>query len=214
MDSNNSYLKQLYRGRMNLIYYLKNMGYDCDSFDNFSLEEIDTMNKYLQLSFKVSNPTTNEECYVKYIVEESLRPNLLRKNNLRNIVDEVFEEEALLKKTDTLVIVTTDYSEESVHKSLKNLWENEKLYVVVLNLSHMQINILKHSFVPPHQRMSEDEKKELYKRMNIDRDNQLPEISRFDPVAKIIFLRPGEVCRITRYDKISFTNYFYRICVS
>jgi len=48
---------------------------------------------------------------------------------------------------------------------------------------------------------------------NIENDKQLPQISRFDPVAKAILLRPGEVCKIIRYDKISLQNDYYRICV-
>jgi len=41
----------------------------------------------------------------------------------------------------------------------------------------------------------------------------MPQISRFDPVACAIFLRPGDVCKIIRYDKISFENEFYRVCI-
>ena len=32
-------------------------------------------------------------------------------------------------------------------------------------------------------------------------------------VAKVLLLRPGEVCKIQRYDKISFENLYYRVCV-
>jgi DNA-directed RNA polymerase subunit H (RpoH/RPB5) len=28
-----------------------------------------------------------------------------------------------------------------------------------------------------------------------------------------LLLRPGEVCKIQRYDKISFENLYYRVCV-
>ena len=35
----------------------------------------------------------------------------------------------------------------------------------------------------------------------------------FDPVAKAILMKPGEVCKITRNDKISLENVMYRICV-
>ena len=60
---------------------------------------------------------------------------------------------------------------------------------------------------------TDKEKAELYEKINIHSDSQLPEISRFDPVAKIIFLRPDNVCKITRYDKISYINEYFRICV-
>ena len=54
----------------------------------------------------------------------------------------------------------------------------------------------------------------IFKTYNLSNDKQLPEISRFDPVSKVIFLRPGEICEIIRYDKISLMNKYYRVCVS
>ena len=47
-------------------------------------------------------------------------------------------------------------------------------------------------------------KNELYDKMNIQEDSQLPEISAFDPVAKALMLKPGEVCKIKRHEIISF----------
>jgi len=74
-------------------------------------------------------------------------------------------------------------------------------------------NILQHSWVPQHIKLKESEKEELFKKFNISTNSQLPQISRFDPVARAILLRPGEVCKIIRHDKISLINEFYRICV-
>jgi len=88
------------------------------------------------------------------------------------------------------------------------------LYVVLFDLKQLQLNVLNHRLVPKHVKLTPEEKIVLYQKLNIEEDAQLPEISRFDPVAKTLFLRPGEVCRITRFDKISFTNDYYRVCVS
>jgi DNA-directed RNA polymerase subunit H (RpoH/RPB5) len=94
------------------------------------------------------------------------------------------------------------------------IWENQKKFVVILTLANLQINLLTHTFVPTHIKLTPTEKNELYKKYNIQNDAQIPEISRFDPVAKSILLRPGEVCKILRYDKISLQNEYYRICIS
>ena len=83
MDSNQSYVKQIYTSRMNLIEYLKNMEFECSEFENFSIEEIEVMKKYQQLNFKVTNPTTNESCYILYKIETSLKQNII--NNLSYI---------------------------------------------------------------------------------------------------------------------------------
>ena len=212
MDSNQSYVKQIYTSRMNLIEYLKNMGFECADFENFSIEEIEVMKKYQQLDFKVSNK--DESCYVMYKLDTSLKQNMVKKNNIEGFINEVFEETIPIEKKDTLVIVTTEYAQDSIHKVIKNMWENQVKFVVILTLANLQMNILKHTFVPKHIKLTPEEKVEFYKKFNIQSDTQLPEISRFDPVAKIIFLRPGDVCKITRFDKISLTNDFYRICVS
>jgi DNA-directed RNA polymerase subunit H (RpoH/RPB5) len=192
------------------------MGFNCEEVEDFSMEEVDAMQKYEQLNFKVSNPL-NEQCFVKYMTEDTTTKktssNLIKKINISGIVSEVFLDEESIKKTDTLVIITNEYSQESIHKSLKNIWEMEGYYVVIFDLKQLQLNILKHNYVPKHVKLSDKEKVELYEKINIQSDSQLPEISRFDPVAKIIFLRPDNVCKITRFDKISYTNEYFRICV-
>ena len=53
----------------------------------------------------------------------------------------------------------------------------------------------------------------MFQKYNVTNNTQLPEISMFDPVAKAILLKPDEICKITRIDKTSFENDYYRICV-
>ena len=213
MDSKQSYIKQIYNSRLNMIEYLKDMGFDCSDYENFSIEEIEVMKNHNQLNFKVDNEK-GEACYVMYKLDTNLKQNMVKKNNVETFINEIFEENVNIGKNDTLVIITTEYSQDSIHKIIKNIWENESKYVVIMTLANLQFNILKHTFVPKHMKLNEEEKAEFYKKFNIQNDLQIPEISRFDPVAKIIFLRPGDVCKIIRYDKISLMNEFYRICVS
>lgn len=213
MDSKQSYIKQVYNSRLNMIEYLKNMQFDCSDYENFSIEEVEVMKNHGQLDFRVTKET-GDACYVMYKLDSSLKQNMVKKNNIENFINEIFEDNIPIEKNDTLVIITTEYSQDSIHKIIKNIWENEQKYVVIMTLANLQYNILKHTFVPKHIKLNEEEKVEFYKKFNIQHDTQIPEISRFDAVAKIIFLRPGDVCKIIRYDKISFTNEYYRLCVS
>ena len=50
------------------------------------------------------------------------------------------------------------------------------------------------------------------KKYNISRDSEIPEISRFDPVAQAIGLRPLELCEIIRPSASSITIDYYRLC--
>ena len=215
MESKSIYLSKLYKSRNNMMYYLKEMGYDCTSHEHFSMEELDNLQKNDGLDFMVVKGT--EKCYVRYMTEDANTKNpanSVKKLNISNIIEDMFMQEGILTEKDTLVLITNDYSVDSIHKALKNIWELKHLYVVLFDLKQLQLNVLKHKLVPKHVKLNETEKIELYKTLNVEEDSQLPEISRFDPVAKTLFLRPGEVCRITRFDKISFTNDYYRVCVS
>jgi DNA-directed RNA polymerase subunit H (RpoH/RPB5) len=219
MESKSNYLIQLYKARVNVLSHLTNTGFDCSTYIGFNLEELDVMRKYDQLNFKVMNQKTNEQCYIYHLVEDTTgkkkgTSNLLKKNTISDIIDEVYNDTAILNKSDTLIIITTDYSADSIHESIKNLWENDHIYVVVYNLKQLQINPLKHVFVPKHIRLTQDEKMEVYKKYNIEQDSQLPQISRFDPISKILLIRPGEICKIERFEKSSFNTDYYRICIS
>ena len=213
MDSKQSYIKQVYNSRLNMIEYLKNMDFDCKEFEHFSIEEVEVMKNHNQLDFKVTNESGGS-CYVMYKLDSSLKQNMVKKNNIESFINDIFEESIPIEKNDTLAIITTEYSQDSIHKIIKNIWENEQKYVVILTLANLQYNILKHTFVPKHIKLNDEEKAAFYAKFNIQNDSQIPEISRFDAVAKIIFLRPGDVCKIIRYDKISYTNEYYRLCVS
>jgi DNA-directed RNA polymerase subunit H (RpoH/RPB5) len=213
MDSTNSYIKQLYTSRNTIISYLKNNDYDCSDYENFCFEEINIMKDTDNLSFMVEN-SLGEKCYVKYEIDVTFKHNVLKKNSIVALKQKIFDgDEPILTKKDTLFIITTNYSEDSVHSMIKNSWETEGIFIVLFNLAHLQINILKHSYVPKHVKLTDEEADEFYKKYNVN-ETQIPEISRFDPVARALCLRPKQICKITRYDKISYKNDYYRICVS
>ena len=51
------------------------------------------------------------------------------------------------------------------------------------------------------------------KEYNILEESQFPNISRFDPVAVIVAVRPGQVVEIIRSSPTSLTTKYYRLCV-
>ena len=78
----------------------------------------------------------------------------------------------------------------------------------------LQFNILEHEMVPKHIKLDEKEIEEVKKRYNIIDNSQIPEISRFDPVAIAIWLRAGEICKIIRASITAITGLYYRYCVN
>jgi DNA-directed RNA polymerase subunit H (RpoH/RPB5) len=93
------------------------------------------------------------------------------------------------------------------------LFDHDGVFVVVHNIQRLQFNILKHKLVPSTTILTDDEVAELKVKYNIKVLSQLPEISRFDPVALAILIRPGHVCKILRSSATALDYDYYRICV-
>ena len=75
-----------------------------------------------------------------------------------------------------------------------------------------EYNILNHTLVPPHKILSNEESLEIKKKYNINNNSEIPEISRFDPVAEAIGLRPNQLCEIVRKSPTAIETLYYRLC--
>ena len=51
------------------------------------------------------------------------------------------------------------------------------------------------------------------KKYQIRDKTQIPEISRFDPQALVVGVRPGNICYIQRSSITALTTDYYRVCV-
>lgn len=221
---NNSSLNyQLYKSRNVILELMKTQGYDVINHEGFSENEINTMKINNQLDMILEKPldkptpsTLNKDnedketkkIYIKYYLTNTLKPQVLQ-----DIIEELFFVEETLKKTDTLFIVIKDEINETMMNYLKHVWEADKIFVTLKSLKSLQFNILGHRLVPPHRVLSEAEKIFIKTKYNVINDNQFPDIQRFDPVAQVIGIRPGEVCEIIRPSKTAISAPYYRICI-
>jgi len=226
-QNTSSLISQIYKSRGVILELMKKQDYDVSEYDGFSINEINTMKTNNQLDMILSkkpeestenNDEKGEEInsskennqkkiYIKYYLGKSLRPN-----NLQEMIDDLFNVEEVLTKEDTLLIVVKDEVNETLTNSLMHIWESEKIFIIIMPLQRLQFNILEHVLVPPHRILNESEKINVKTRYNIIHDEQFPQLSRFDPVAKAIGIRPGEVCEITRPSKTAISAPYYRIC--
>ena len=92
------------------------------------------------------------------------------------------------------------------------IFEHDNIFVTIINIERLQYNILKHTLVPEHRVLSKEETDKVKNIHNIIDDSSFPTISRFDPVAQVLGIRPGQVCEINRPSKTAITSKFYRIC--
>jgi DNA-directed RNA polymerase subunit H (RpoH/RPB5) len=194
---------------------MKKQGYNVDDYANFSISEVNSMKTNNQLDMLLEkieeNPITKRKSkvYVRYHLSKTIRPN----SHLQEMIDDLFNLEEILSKEDTLFIVVKEEVNDTMMQELKHIWEKDGIFIVIENIKRLQFNILDHTLVPEHRLMNESETVEVMQKYNIMNVEQFPEISRFDPVARVICLRPGQVCHIVRPSKTSITSDYYRICV-
>lgn len=205
-----SNFSKLYKSRETILTILKQNGFSTDGYDNFSSSELHTMSKNKQMDMLLDN-VDGSKIYIKY---QCILGNKINDKNVKNIVDELYFTEFILGKNDCLFIVSNEDPNDTLVSYLKDIWEQEHIFIVIVSLQRLQFNILEHTLVPKHTILNDEEKLQMYKKFNIMSDNQLPEISRFDPVASVLCMRPDQVCKILRSSKTSITSNYYRICMN
>jgi len=200
-------LSQLYKSRKFLLELLSRRGFDTQGYENFSYNELRTMNTNKQLDMLLTNPKTEKKIYVKYHLATKIRPPYVY-----DYVEDLFNMEDVLTSSDDLIIVIKDKVNDTALKLMRNLYIKEKVFCTIMTLKQLQFNILDHSLVPSHRILTEAEVEGIKNKYNIIQNSQFPEISRFDPVAQAIGMRPGEVCEIIRGSKTAITTKYYRLC--
>jgi len=201
----NKDLNEIYISRKVILSYLNAQNYNTEPYEKYTIAELNVMN----LGFEVEDKNDEtRKCKVYY--HDYLKS--IKKTQLQEIISDYYDFDSEKRKKCSLIIILNSVNDTSIN-FVREIWEKFNEYCVLYDMSSLQYNILEHDFVPLHKKLTSDEKEEIKQKYNISHDSQFPEISMFDPVAKAILLRPGEVCEIQRYDKNSFQSTFYRICV-
>ena len=216
MTSQNSsaIISTVYTSRNIILDLMGKQGYNIEDYGNFSVNEVNSMKQNNQLDMllekKEENPVTKRKnkIYIRYYLGKTIRPS-----NLQEMIDDLFNLEEILKKDDTLFIIIKDEINETLTNELKHIWESDGIFIVIENIKRLQFNILDHDLVPEHTILPESEVVNIMKKYNITDKIQFPDISRFDPVARAIGLRPGQLCHIVRPSKTAIEANYYRICI-
>jgi hypothetical protein len=155
---------------------------------------------------------TNEsknKTYVKYyLTNKQIKPQ-----TLDDIIEDLYSIETILTKKDTLIIIIEDEPNDTIITKIKYLYDHDGIFVVIHNIKRLQFNILNHRLVPDCTILDEKAIEELKIKYNIKNIKQLPEISRFDPQALAMCMRPGNVCRFERDSSTAMKYNYYRICI-
>jgi DNA-directed RNA polymerase subunit H (RpoH/RPB5) len=224
-------IARLYNARKNLLDLLAVQGYDVEGYTNFGVNEVNAMYAHKQLDMLVETKSSskeskggkqNKKAYVKFHLEK-----MLSTGHINDLIEDLYvlgaggeigglgistnANDTVLTEKDMLVIVTKQ-EVKTMNQYLNQLFLQGR-FIVLLSLDRLQFNILNHQYVPPHTILSKEERDEMMKKYNVGDTSQLPDISRYDPVALAIGMRPGDVCKIDRPSKSAIHSTYYRVCV-
>tara|TARA_Y100000591_G_C21695326_1_gene625350 strand:+ start:242 stop:868 length:627 start_codon:yes stop_codon:yes gene_type:complete len=207
--SNNNQILNIYKSRKNILEIVKSLGYDVEDYEGFNINEIDAMVSNEQLDMLIENPNEKRKIYIKY----HLSSKQIRQGMLDDLIEELYNIENVLEKKDTLIIITEDEPNDSIVSKLKYVYDHDDIFVVIHNIHRLQFNILQHNLVPKCNILSEEDENNLMVELKIKTKKQLPEISRFDPQALALCLRPGNIAKFTRKSITALETLYYRVCV-
>ena len=205
--SENRKINAIYKSREKILEILEKRDYNISEYSGFSVNEIHALYSNQQLDLLVNNNNKNKKTYIKYYLEKPFKVAALH-----DIIEDLFNIDPILKFEDDLIIIIKDEPNDSLQKAQRSIYVHDKIFVTIINIERLQFNILKHKMVPDHIILTDEEKDEIKNKYNINDDKRFPEISRFDPVAQVLCLRPGQLCKIIRPSKTAIKSNFYRIC--
>jgi len=213
-QNSNILISAVYKSRKVVLELMEKQGYNTEDYSFFGINEVNSMKQHNQLDMLLEkrddDPKTNRKnkIYIRYYLGKKINSA-----NIQEMLDDLFVTDEVLTKADTLFIVIKDDVNETITNEIKHIWEKDGIFIVIENIKRLQFNILNHTLVPPHSVMRGDEVAEVMKKYNLTNITEFPDISRFDPVAKAIGIRPGQVCHIVRPSKTAIKADYYRVCI-
>lgn len=203
----------IYKSRNIILDFMSRLDYVTSDYYTFSINEIDAMYVNSQLDMLLNHSTEDKKVYIKYYLSSKISSKQIRPQTLDTIIEDLYEIENVLTKKDTLIIIIDEEPNETIINKVKYLYEHNGIFVVIHNIKRLQFNILEHTLIPSVQILNEKEVDELKIKLNLKNIKLLPEISRFDPLALAINMRPGEVAKFIRNSVTALNAPYYRICV-
>lgn len=191
-------VKKLFRARQTVVEMLGDRGYNITEPLAVSFEEYRELYHTDKIDIHIVNET--REIFVKFLTVLKTKPNYVRE-----LISEI-KTEVFTKPDTNLIIVTVSKPNNTILK-IKHEYKDVEFFW----LNRLIVNITRHQYVPLHERLDADKVPEIMKRFNLSNIRQLPLIDRNDPVCRYYNFRPGEICKITRKNKISGISIIYRL---
>jgi DNA-directed RNA polymerase subunit H (RpoH/RPB5) len=203
MTSHSIATANIYKSRKILLDQLETRGLDVSEYRDFTMDEIHILYEKDQLNMYIDNSV-----FVKY--------HLTKVPNETVIYDDIETLYTLEKKLNTqgqLIYIIKGDPNDGLLEVVRQVFIQQGIFITIYNMERLLFNILNHSLVPKHTILSDEDKLKVMAKYNMKNEREFPEISRFDPVAVAIGLRPNQLVHILRPSKTAIYTDYYRFCV-
>lgn len=215
--SKSSLISSIYKSREIILEQLEMQNYNIDNYRGVDINEINTLYETSMLDILVEkNIEDGEEpemikqkIYVHYYNDGKIS-----QTKIQNLIDDLFITEETLTQNDTLFIITESEPNETINNFVHHIWEKDGIFIIIQSIKRLKFNVLKHELQPKFRILNQREVDEVKKKYNIMNNSNWPEISRFDPVCKSTFIRPGQIFEVIRPSKTALISKYYLICIS
>jgi DNA-directed RNA polymerase subunit H (RpoH/RPB5) len=223
--SKSNLISSIYKSREVILELLEMQNYDISNYKGIDINEINTLYETSMLDIIVEKNSQiledgqeskgeveniiKEKMYVHYYADGKIS-----QTKIQNLIDDLFITEETLTINDALLIITENEPNETINNFVHHIWEKDGIFVIVQSIKRLQFNVLKHELQPKFKILNERETDYVKKKYNVMNNSNWPEISRFDPVCKATFIRPGQIFEIVRPSKTALFSNYYRICMS
>jgi DNA-directed RNA polymerase subunit H (RpoH/RPB5) len=220
-------LDYLYNSRKVIMDMVKYRGYNTNNYSSYTKDELNTLFEKTNSKISLSDVVGPLDILVEKTNENNEKEQLLIKYRLDKFKKIKSQEQQItdiytniLKKDDTLILIYLDdihfkptKKESNVELFVDDIYVNYGYFIQLFGIRNLLFNVMEHYTVPKHILISKKEQEELFIKFNIKQNSNYPTIRREDPVAKMIGLKPGEICKITKPTPANIYIDTYRLCV-
>ena len=192
---------KLFNIRSTILEMLSDRKYDVpDEIKNIDINQFNAQYSENNINFYIEGKPT---IYIYFFTNEKS----FLKNDLKNIHSKLTDE---YDNSLKILIVIKDKIPLSIKEEL-----NKTIYSNIEIFTHKELifNITKNYLVPKHILLSEDEKKEVYKKYNTTNNNIFQKILITDPISKYYSLKKDDLCKIIRSSPSSGICVSYRAVI-
>ena len=215
--SKSNLISSIYKSREIILEQLEMQNYDVSNYKGIDINEINTLYETSMLDILVEKNLEDDQetemikqkMYVHYYPDGKIS-----QTKIQNLIDDLFITEETLTQKDTLFVITESEPNETINNFVHHLWEKDGIFIIIQSIKRLKFNVLTHELQPKFRILNKSEVDDIKKKYNIMNNSNWPEISRFDPVCKSTFIRPGEIFEVIRPSKTALISKYYLICIS